>query len=311
MRVMPVTRGEAALRELEEARADPFDVCIIDIMMPGMDGYEVARRIRGQFGSIPLLAFSSSVAPGALKSQEAGFDAFLSKPVRRERLFQVLGQLIGGAGTSGQAGDPPAERSSTDGGQPVRILLVEDNPVNQSLATIMLNKGGCQVEVAENGKEAVERFTATPDMFDLIFMDVQMPRMDGLEATRKIRQIEQLRDLPKSAAPTIIAMTANALQGDRERCLAAGMNDYLSKPIRSREIQGMIEKWGKARRQPTAEAATPTPEPFVQCRDKAPVPTDSDPVDLNRMLELADEDPKNLKELFDIFQTQTDPCSRN
>ena len=236
MRVTSSTSGEDALKELEEAREDPFDVCIVDIVMPGMDGYGVAKQVRQRFGSLPLLAFSSSIAPGAVKSEEAGFDAFLSKPVRRERLFQVLGQLIGGTGRNGQAADPPATHSSTDAGQPVRILLVEDNPVNQSLATIMLNKGGCLVEVAENGREAVERFTSRPDMFDLIFMDVQMPEMDGYEATRLIRE-RGFGGIP------IIALTAHAMKGEQEKCVASGMNDYITKPIKKDIMFEKIRAW--------------------------------------------------------------------
>jgi len=118
----------------------------------------------------------------------------------------------------------------------VRILLAEDNPVNQKLAKIMLTKAGYQVEVATNGKEALEKFTASPDDFDMIFMDVQMPEMDGLEATRAIRE-RGFDTIP------IAAMTAHAIEGDREMCLEAGMDDYISKPIKREVVFQVLQKW--------------------------------------------------------------------
>jgi CheY-like chemotaxis protein len=117
----------------------------------------------------------------------------------------------------------------------VRILLVEDNPVNQKLAQLMLSKAGYQVSVANNGKEAVEIYTDSPDVFDLIFMDIQMPEMDGKAATRAIRE-KGFDRVP------IIAMTAHAMRGDREKCLEAGMNDYLTKPIKRETVFALIEK---------------------------------------------------------------------
>ncbi len=236
MRVISSISGEDGLRELDKARDEFFDVCIIDIKMPGMDGYEVAKEVRKRFGRVPLLAFSSSIVMGACKSAEAGFDGFLSKPVRRERLFQVLEQLLVGEKRSGQERNPLLVKSSPSTEQQVRILLVEDNPVNQSLATIMLNKGGCHVETADNGREAVERFTSRADMFDLIFMDVQMPEMDGYEATRLIRE-KGFGGIP------IIALTAHAMKGEQEKCLASGMNDYITKPIKKDILFEKIKEW--------------------------------------------------------------------
>ena len=131
---------------------------------------------------------------------------------------------------------PLAAPSETEFGQSVRILLAEDNPVNQSLATIMLNKGGCQVEVAANGREAVEQFTSNPDMFDLIFMDVQMPEMDGYEATRLIRE-RGFGNIP------IIALTAHAMKGEQEKCIDSGMNDYITKPIKRETLFEKIKEW--------------------------------------------------------------------
>ena len=128
----------------------------------------------------------------------------------------------------------------------VRILLAEDNPVNQKLARMMLTKAGYHVETANNGKEAVEKYTAAADNYDLIFMDVQMPEMDGMEATGAIRDWEnklKAQGSKRSKRVPIIAMTANALKGDREKCLEAGMDDYIAKPIKREIVFEMVEKW--------------------------------------------------------------------
>jgi two-component system sensor histidine kinase/response regulator len=120
----------------------------------------------------------------------------------------------------------------------VRILLAEDNPVNQKLATMMLRKAGYQVEVANNGREAVEQIAGSPDGFDLIFMDIQMPEMDGIAATREIRNLKlESQNIP------IVAMTAHAMKGDMEMCLEAGMDDYIAKPIKRDIVLSILEKW--------------------------------------------------------------------
>jgi CheY-like chemotaxis protein len=118
----------------------------------------------------------------------------------------------------------------------LNILLVEDNPVNQKLATIMLKKAGYHVTLAQNGKEAITTYTIQPDKFDIILMDIQMPELDGISATKKIRN-KGFKNIP------IVAMTANALQGDRESCLDAGMNDYMTKPVKREKVFEMINKW--------------------------------------------------------------------
>lgn len=128
----------------------------------------------------------------------------------------------------------------------MHILLAEDNPVNQKLATLMLTKAGYQVAVANNGKEAVEKYTGSPGDFDLIFMDVQMPEMDGMEATEAIRagelELATSNSQPSTRIP-IIAMTAHAMKGDRKKCLDAGMDDYITKPIKREVVFDIIEKW--------------------------------------------------------------------
>lgn len=247
MHVIVFTSSEKVVPALREAFEDenPFDLCISDIQMPGMDGYDVAKQIRNlktSIHSIPLLALSSLMERDAKKCEEAGFDGFLSKPVRREKLYKVLEEIIGIRSESReQKAGGEKERIVTQYSvnekmkHSVRILLAEDNPVNQKLVKLMLSKGGYHVEVANTGKEAVEKYITSPEDFDLIFMDIQMPEMDGLEATKAIRKRED--EIP------IVAMTANAMKGDMEKCLNVGMDDYMTKPIKRDLVFEMIKKW--------------------------------------------------------------------
>jgi CheY-like chemotaxis protein len=240
--------GKNALTALKEAAAQgrPFDIGVLDIEMPDMDGLSVARQIRAsQNGSqrIQLIALSSTLERDAGKCEKAGFNGFLAKPVRRDRLLQMIGYLLVEA--PGQQQDEGTEQSSKMYTQysvreamkhSIRILLAEDNPVNQKLATMMLGKAGYQVEVVDNGAEAVNKYSAAPSDYDLIFMDIQMPEMDGKQAT------QQLRELGYQEVP-IVAMTAHAFQGDRERCLEVGMNDYITKPIKRETVFDIIKKY--------------------------------------------------------------------
>jgi len=246
MSVVAVYRAGDVLPELRRAVEEnsPFDLCISDIRMPDSDGYAVAAQIRSAdapLSLMPLIALSSSLERDAQRCQKAGFNGFLSKPARREKLLQMIGRVMrdneGGSG----AGSGQDEKIHTqysvreDLKHSVRILLAEDNLVNQKLATLLLSKAGYQVDVANNGREAVEKYCQTPDAFDLIFMDIQMPEMDGKEATRAIRQ-KGFDTVP------IIAMTAHAMKGDREKCLEVGMNDYVTKPIKREVVFAIINK---------------------------------------------------------------------
>jgi len=249
IRVTALNRGRAAIPVLQDAvlAGDPFRVAIVDLNMPEMNGYEVAAAIRGlnsPAAETPLLAFSSAPDHGAKKSQETGFDGYLAKPIARERLLDLLARLLGARADSPTETAPSAivtEYSQQEETQrSVRLLLAEDNPANLKLAQLVLTKAGYQVETVTNGREAVNAYAAHPERFDLILMDMQMPEMDGLRATRAIRA-KGHGDVP------IIAMTANAMKGDREKCLKAGMNDYLSKPIRREQVFEVIQKWLLAR----------------------------------------------------------------
>lgn len=247
MRVVFIRNGMEVIPTVRKAweNDDPFDICITEIQIPGLNGYEIAKQIRdpkSQFRNLPLLALSSSMKQDAKKCEEVGFDGFLSKPVRREKLHQMLERIIGEKEDKYKKDEFVRDKIITqysireDKKHAVQILLVEDNPVNQELAKMILTKGGYQVEVANNGKEAVEKYTASSRGFDLIFMDVQMPEMDGMDATKAIRE-KGFKAIP------IVAMTALAMKGDREKCLEVGMNDYIVKPIKRERVFKILEKW--------------------------------------------------------------------
>ena len=226
-----------------EEEGKPFDLVIIDLQMPVISGFDLAKLIRKselRSKAIPFLAYTSSTEKLAQKCKEAGFSAFLSKPARRSILLRTLSRTLGHINADNS--DRKEEKLVTQYSvreeikQSISLLLVEDNLVNQKLATMILTKAGYQVEVASNGKIAVEMFSSEPEKFDTILMDVQMPEMDGYEATRQIRKLG-FTDIP------ILAMTANAMKGDRELCLEAGMNDYITKPIKRDIVFNMLDKW--------------------------------------------------------------------
>lgn len=224
--------GEDALKILEAGYRP--DIVITDMHMPKMDGVMLAEQIKKNYPDIPVMLLSS-IGNESDKSIQHLFDSILSKPVKQYLLKQ---QLVALFHKDVEVIEPEVETvplASLSEQFPLQILIAEDNPINQQLALIVLTKQGYDPEIANNGLEAVEMMQAKA--YDLIFMDVQMPEMDGLEATQKIRtlQIQQ---------PIIIAMTANAMQGDRDICLNAGMDDYVSKPVKPEEIAAQIKKWG-------------------------------------------------------------------
>lgn len=236
------TQTMATLAAAEE-RGEPFDLIIIDLQMPVISGFDLAKTIRAsklKSRDIPFLAYTSSTEKIAKKCKDAGFTAFLNKPARRSILLRTLSRALG---TGNDKTDSKTEKKLVtqysvreEIKQSIRILLVEDNLVNQKLATMILTKAGYNVEVAGNGKVAVELFSSDPSSFDTILMDIQMPEMDGYEATRQIRKLG-FTEIP------ILAMTANAMKGDRELCIEAGMNDYITKPIKRDIVFDLLDKW--------------------------------------------------------------------
>jgi len=228
--------GKEALTIL--ARQTPFDLVITDKQMPEMDGIELAQRLKELHPTIPVILMSS-VGYDLDKIQASLFSSILTKPVKQSFLYRQIVELY----RNGHAA--PAEQRKENflptnlaEQYPLQILIAEDNPVNQQLAMIVLTKLGYEPAIAENGREAIEKLNA--GNYDLVLMDVQMPEIDGLEATRLIRKQEGLQ-------PVIIAMTANAMQGDREDCMEAGMDDYISKPVKPELLAAILQRWGKER----------------------------------------------------------------
>jgi len=255
---MQVAEAESAvaaisLVEAEHAAGRGFEFAIIDHMMPYLDGVDLAREIRARGAAAGMkLVLSSSAGWSGRSTAEISqlFEAELSKPVRRNETLRCLGNLVG-IGSEADAAVPlaPANRP-VPGTRPLRILLAEDNKVNQLLAVSLLTKAGHRVDVAGNGLEALAALKTRP--YEIVLMDMQMPEMDGLKATRAIRTLAG----PASDVP-IIAMTANALKGDRERCLAAGMNDYVSKPIERDTLLQKIAFWTNSETANAAPRAQP------------------------------------------------------
>ncbi|MCP4715176.1 MAG: response regulator [Deltaproteobacteria bacterium] len=227
------------MQKLQEAQQAgvPVDICILDLMMPGLSGYELAKKIRAEYGNqLPLLAFSCSTDNVNDGCKEAGFNGFLPKPINRTRLFNMIERLLDTGDKSADEKVMTQESVQEAAKHSASILLAEDNPVNKKLATRLLEKAGYRVAVADNGREAVEMLSAAPDAYDIVFMDIQMPEMNGLEATGALRE-KGFADIP------IVAMTANAMKGDREKCIDAGMNDYIPKPIKREVVFEMLKKW--------------------------------------------------------------------
>lgn len=237
-----VDSAQAALALMEEGSTD-FDCILLDAQMPEMDGYELARRLHATYKYLPpMLMLSSGALRGdAQRCQEAGIAGFFSKPISLDELQAALGRLFDNAPITNMAtGSPLVTRHSLrEARRTLNVLLVEDHPTNQKLALGLLGKWGHIATLARNGQEALD-ILATRS-FDVILMDMQMPVMGGIEATQRIRAREtehQLKHTP------IIAMTAAAMQDDRDACLAAGMDDYLSKPIRVKELQEKLQSLG-------------------------------------------------------------------
>jgi signal transduction histidine kinase/DNA-binding response OmpR family regulator/HAMP domain-containing protein len=226
---MVVYDTEAPEQALEILMRDSFDLAILDMHMPGMDGAMLAARIREADLSLPLVLFSSAGSSKALS--DGLFAARLAKPLRQSQLFDTLVMLLANEGARRHVAAPAQPRIDPQmaSRHALRILLAEDNVVNQKLALRLLQQMGYRADLASNGLEAIE--CVDRQTYDVVLMDVQMPEMDGFEASRHITT-----RWPAGQRPRIIAMTANAMQGDRELCLAAGMDDYVSKPIRVDEL---------------------------------------------------------------------------
>jgi CheY-like chemotaxis protein len=247
--------GEQALRLLAQAkeRGQPFPLIVTDAHMPRMDGFTFVERIRQDphLASAAIMMLTSADQKAAVeRCRQLGIVAYLLKPIKPTELRHALLRTLG---QEEQVRRPPASSSLTrTSHHPLHILLAEDNAVNQKLAVRLLQKWGHTVSVANTGKAALAALEH--DTFDLVLMDVQMPEMDGLEATAAIRAKERLS---RTHLP-IVAMTAGAMAEDKERCLAAGMDDYVSKPLKTDELMAILEHIEIAKTD-HHEAAPPTP----------------------------------------------------
>jgi len=251
--------------------------------MPGMDGVELAGAISmaPSLRGARLIMLTSTVDRRAA-AREAGVHHYLQKPVRRARLLETVADAMSGLTAAPAASGPEPVTDRTD-----RLLVVEDNAVNQRVLQAMLAKRGFAVDCAGNGREALSMLAAAD--YGLVFMDCQMPEMDGYQATGAIRAAERDGDehLP------VVAMTAHALKGDRERCLAAGMDDYLSKPLRPHELDAVLERW--------LGAAPPAATAVVEAAGGEAL------VDETRMRVFRDDYPEIIEQLVDLFVDSTPP----
>jgi CheY-like chemotaxis protein len=283
-----VETAEQALERLQHG--EQFDLAILDLQMPGMDGLALAMEIRKlpRATKLPLVLLTPPGTQFNMPSDtHIGFTQYVTKPVKSAQLGAALERALFNLNTLVQTPPPEAKGLPVEN-PPLQILLCDDNAINQKVASRLLQQVGYKSDITTNGREALEALERRH--YDLIFMDVMMPEMDGLEATRLIRE-RQKRGTHSNYQSRIIivAMTAQAMQGDREKCLAAGMDDYLAKPIRLADIRSVIERWG-SQKPPVESAAAATETP---------------PVDMERLNDMTDGNAENFRELVELYFKQT------
>jgi signal transduction histidine kinase/DNA-binding response OmpR family regulator len=307
MRSAAATNADEALTELRSAlnAADPYQIVLLDMQMPGTNGLTLARAIKAEskLAGVRLVLLSSlggRISADELKA--AGIDDCLVKPVKQSLLFDSLATVMAtpavGSITKAKKVSRPSN-SQALATEKLRLLLAEDNTVNQQVALGLLHKLGYRADAVADGTEVLEALHRS--RYDVVFMDCQMPKLDGYETTRRIRQLEQKRTTPFDwKAPVhIIAMTANAMEGDREKCLTAGMNDYLSKPVRRNELKAALDRHAEI--QPIA-----TPPETISV---SPASSSSDEVlvDLDQLRDVTDDEPDRMRQLIDLYLAQAVP----
>ena len=308
-----------ALAELQHAfvAGDPYQLVLLDMQMPGTNGLTLARSIKAEseLANVRLVLLSS--IGGRIDSEElkaAGIDNCLVKPIKQSLLFDSIATVMGsgGAGETRKAKKVlPPSSFPTATTQKLRILLAEDNTVNQQVAIGLLQKLGYRADAVADGTEVLEALGRI--RYDVVLMDCQMPQLDGYEATRRIRQLEQKRTPPFDwKAPVhIIAMTANAMEGDREKCLNAGMNDYLSKPVRKKELKAALDRRGQVQPNGVAEPSVKSEQARAHAEtisaqsDKSS--SDEMLVDMDRLRDVTDDEPDRMQQLIDLYLTQAVP----
>lgn len=265
LRAESVSSGEDAVREIAAAdSADPYRLVLMDWHMPGLDGLEASRIIKRnkRLQNIPKIVMVTAFGREEIRAQaeEIGVESYLLKPVNQSLLYDTLVDLFGEAGADDHRSRKRKDGATVHDATGIRVLLVEDNEMNQQVATELLESAGAIVTIANHGGEAVKILTAgdQPPKFDVVFMDLQMPEMDGFTATRLLRNDPRLLNFP------IIAMTAHALVEERQRCLDAGMNDHVSKPIDPDNLFVTLLRWAKPKPNQAAkpQAALPDTKAF-------------------------------------------------
>jgi PAS domain S-box-containing protein len=308
--------GLQALHTLRSASdgGDPYDLAILDMQMPGMDGMELASRIKAEPAIAPtqlILLTSTGLRGEAEQARSVGFAAYLTKPVRQSKLYDAIAAVMDALPVEEEAERMPAhdvpivttqsiERARAHARERRRrahVLVAEDNTVNQKVAVRMLERLGYQADAVANGFEALEALSRV--RYAAVLMDVQMPEMDGYEATAEIRRLEE----GEGRHTPIIAMTANAMQGDREQALGAGMDDYIPKPVKADELEAVLDRWVSK----SDEATVLDPGEGSGTREHSA----EDPLDrsvLAGLRELQVEgEPNILNELMDLFLTDVPP----
>jgi two-component system, sensor histidine kinase and response regulator len=255
VKAQSASSGEDAIRELVSTDTQaPYALVMMDWHMPGMDGLEASRIIKqgGSLKNVPKVVMVTAFGQEDIRAQaeNMGIDGYLLKPVTPSTLFDTLLEIFGSIGHEPELSPLLRAQETFHDASGIRILLVEDNELNQQVASELLRSAGASVRIANHGAEAVKVLTEgeQPPLFDIVFMDLQMPEMDGLTATRLLRAMPHLQQLP------IIAMTAHALVEERQRCLEAGMNDHVSKPIEPDALFATLRRWGKPRQGQAARA---------------------------------------------------------
>ena len=292
-------------------RGESFDLAVLDMQMPEMDGLMLGaeiRKLRDPQALPMILLTSMSLRGPSTEPGLAPFAACITKPIKQNQLYDILLQALGRHQPTVQRPAPSPTRLDPGLAHrlPMHLLLADDNVVNQKVALRLFDQMGYHLDIAADGLEAVE--AVQRHGYDIIFMDVQMPEMDGLEATRRIRELERATSKRPSI---IIAMTASAMLGDREKCLQAGMDDYLAKPVRPEAVRAALEHWGP-KVSPAAAAPLSAPPigdgldlPLTSATGTPAVELSAPPVDLERLMEMAGPDEASVRELVNLFLTQT------
>jgi signal transduction histidine kinase/DNA-binding response OmpR family regulator/HPt (histidine-containing phosphotransfer) domain-containing protein len=282
--------GIAALESALSTDA-PYQLLVLDWLMPEMDGLEAARHLRRNdaFMDLPIVMVTAFGREEEMQaSKRVGIDTFLSKPIQQSALFNAIVESFGYAPTTSSSEAEQAQADADLAG--LHVLLVEDNAMNQELALALLHDAGISADIANNGKEALEKVTDAA--YAVVLMDMQMPEMDGLEATRRLRLQPEFKDLP------IIAMTANAMAGDRELCLEAGMNDYVAKPINPKELMEALRRWTESAPR-TARKVVSEPSPNGSLEEDLP---ELPGIDVRGALERVAGNTALYKRLLNSFQ---------